>query len=195
MSPSRPMALVFADACAWCCRSGCDPGQLLLPAGAAAQTDVTPERTPPADLPAAAPARWAARPLRQAVHQGAGTVQRGVAGVSPLGAEGLGQGLGGRSACGPRLKAVSFQMSHLFNVAHSLRMLLQKERSLDILKVSWGRLGTAGGGIWAGLEKAGKGILASLRGRIRVGAGGDWGPTVGGKLGSGPCRDGGWGGG
>ncbi|NXK57011.1 PYR1 protein, partial [Chauna torquata] len=29
------------------------------------------------------------------------------------------------------------QMSHLFNVAHTLRMLVQKERSLDILKVSW----------------------------------------------------------
>lgn len=31
-------------------------------------------------------------------------------------------------------------MSHLFNVAHTLRMLVQKERSLDILKVSraWG---------------------------------------------------------
>lgn len=27
-------------------------------------------------------------------------------------------------------------MSHLFNVAHTLRMLVQKERSLDILKVS-----------------------------------------------------------
>lgn len=29
----------------------------------------------------------------------------------------------------------SFQMSHLFNVAHNLRLLVQKERSLDILKV------------------------------------------------------------
>lgn len=28
-----------------------------------------------------------------------------------------------------------FQMSHLFNVAHTLRLLVQKERSLDILKV------------------------------------------------------------
>lgn len=27
------------------------------------------------------------------------------------------------------------QMSHLFNVAHTLRMMVQKERSLDILKV------------------------------------------------------------
>lgn len=26
-------------------------------------------------------------------------------------------------------------MSHLFNVAHTLRLLVQKERSLDILKV------------------------------------------------------------
>lgn len=26
-------------------------------------------------------------------------------------------------------------MSHLFNVAHTLRMMVQKERSLDILKV------------------------------------------------------------
>lgn len=26
------------------------------------------------------------------------------------------------------------QMSHLFNVAHTLRMMVQKERSLDILK-------------------------------------------------------------
>lgn len=26
-------------------------------------------------------------------------------------------------------------MSHLFNVAHNLRLLVQKERSLDILKV------------------------------------------------------------
>ncbi|MEE6527903.1 hypothetical protein FKM82_029634, partial [Ascaphus truei] len=26
------------------------------------------------------------------------------------------------------------QMSHLFNVAHTLRMLVQKERSLDLLK-------------------------------------------------------------
>lgn len=29
----------------------------------------------------------------------------------------------------------AFQMSHLFNVAHTLRLLVQKERSLDILKV------------------------------------------------------------
>lgn len=29
-----------------------------------------------------------------------------------------------------------FQMSHLFNVAHTLRLMVQKERSLDILKVS-----------------------------------------------------------
>lgn len=28
-----------------------------------------------------------------------------------------------------------FQLSHLFNVAHTLRLLVQKERSLDILKV------------------------------------------------------------
>lgn len=28
-----------------------------------------------------------------------------------------------------------FQISHLFNVAHTLRLLVQKERSLDILKV------------------------------------------------------------
>lgn len=27
------------------------------------------------------------------------------------------------------------QMSHLFNIAHNLRMLVQKERSIDILKV------------------------------------------------------------
>jgi hypothetical protein len=29
-------------------------------------------------------------------------------------------------------------MSHLFNVAHTLRMMVQKERSLDILKVGVG---------------------------------------------------------
>lgn len=29
----------------------------------------------------------------------------------------------------------SRQLSHLFNVAHTLRLLVQKERSLDILKV------------------------------------------------------------
>lgn len=29
-------------------------------------------------------------------------------------------------------------MSHLFNVAHTLRMMVQKERSLDILKVGEG---------------------------------------------------------
>ncbi len=29
-----------------------------------------------------------------------------------------------------------FQISHLFNVAHTLRLLVQKERSLEILKVS-----------------------------------------------------------
>lgn len=29
-------------------------------------------------------------------------------------------------------------MSHLFNVAHTLRMMVQKERSLDILKVRVG---------------------------------------------------------
>ena len=28
-----------------------------------------------------------------------------------------------------------FQISHLFNVAHNLRLLVQKERSLDIMKV------------------------------------------------------------
>lgn len=40
----------------------------------------------------------------------------------------------------PWLSLLSPQMSHLFNVAHTLRMLVQKERSLDILKVSqvWG---------------------------------------------------------
>lgn len=31
---------------------------------------------------------------------------------------------------------LSPQLSHLFNIAHTLRMLVQKERSLDILKVS-----------------------------------------------------------
>lgn len=41
--------------------------------------------------------------------------------------------------CPPPLSPVSSQMSHLFNVAHTLRMLVQKERSLDILKVSWGQ--------------------------------------------------------
>lgn len=47
--------------------------------------------------------------------------------------------LGGRSGCRvPPLSRVSPQMSHLFNVAHTLRMLVQKERSLDILKVSKG---------------------------------------------------------
>lgn len=30
---------------------------------------------------------------------------------------------------------MSPQLSHLFNVAHTLRLLVQKERSLDILKV------------------------------------------------------------
>lgn len=46
-------------------------------------------------------------------------------------------GVGGLSAteCAP-LSPPSSQMSHLFNVAHTLRMLVQKERSLDILKVS-----------------------------------------------------------
>lgn len=34
-------------------------------------------------------------------------------------------------------------MSHLFNVAHTLRMMVQKERSLEILKVS-GREGDGG---------------------------------------------------
>lgn len=37
----------------------------------------------------------------------------------------------------PQLSRLCPQMSHLFNVAHTLRMLVQKERSLDILKVSW----------------------------------------------------------
>lgn len=37
------------------------------------------------------------------------------------------------------LSRLSPQMSHLFNVAHTLRMLVQKERSLDILKVSRAR--------------------------------------------------------
>lgn len=32
----------------------------------------------------------------------------------------------------------TFQISHLFNVAHTLRLLVQKERSLDILKVCKG---------------------------------------------------------
>lgn len=36
----------------------------------------------------------------------------------------------------PLLSRLSPQLSHLCNVAHTLRMLVQKERSLDILKVS-----------------------------------------------------------
>lgn len=44
----------------------------------------------------------------------------------------------------PRLSRLSLQMSHLFNVAHTLRMLVQKERSLDILKVRWARGGCPG---------------------------------------------------
>lgn len=50
---------------------------------------------------------------------------------------GTSMGVGGLSAteCAP-LSPPSLQMSHLFNVAHTLRMLVQKERSLDILKVS-----------------------------------------------------------
>lgn len=33
------------------------------------------------------------------------------------------------------LSVLGFQMSHLFNVAHTLRLMVQKERPLDILKV------------------------------------------------------------
>lgn len=33
------------------------------------------------------------------------------------------------------LFCLGFQMSHLFNVAHTLRLMVQKERPLDILKV------------------------------------------------------------
>lgn len=35
------------------------------------------------------------------------------------------------------LSVLGFQMSHLFNVAHTLRLMVQKERPLDILKVCW----------------------------------------------------------
>lgn len=45
-------------------------------------------------------------------------------------------------------------MSHLFNVAHTLRMMVQKERSLDILKVravaaTFAPLWPPVGGLWA----------------------------------------------
>jgi len=51
-----------------------------------------------------------------------------------------------RPGCAPRapLSRLSLQMSHLFNVAHTLRMLVQKERNLDLLKVSRAR-----GAAWA----------------------------------------------
>lgn len=45
------------------------------------------------------------------------------------------------------------QMSHLFNVAHNLRMLVQKERSLDILKVRETLNWDNGNEIWGGQEK------------------------------------------
>lgn len=41
-----------------------------------------------------------------------------------------------RLSPGASRATLSPQLSHLFNVAHTLRMLVQKERSLDILKVS-----------------------------------------------------------
>lgn len=47
-----------------------------------------------------------------------------------------GHGAGVSMLGGAPLSHISPQMSHLFNVAHTLRMLVQKERSLDILKVS-----------------------------------------------------------
>lgn len=53
----------------------------------------------------------------------------------------------------PRLSHLSPQLSHLFNVAHTLRMLVQKERSLDILKVS--RAGVAAREPCAGHESPG----------------------------------------
>lgn len=40
------------------------------------------------------------------------------------------------------------QMSHLFNIAHNLRMLVQKERSIDILKVR--KEPGSGGRLWGG---------------------------------------------
>lgn len=36
----------------------------------------------------------------------------------------------------PGASCPPLQLSHLFNIAHTLRMLVQKEKSLDILKVS-----------------------------------------------------------
>lgn len=42
-------------------------------------------------------------------------------------------------------------MSHLFNVAHTLRMMVQKERSLDILKVRVRAVGWGSRPVSAGL--------------------------------------------
>lgn len=42
-------------------------------------------------------------------------------------------------------------MSHLFNVAHTLRMMVQKERSLDILKVRVRAVGCGSRTLSAGL--------------------------------------------
>lgn len=116
--------------CSRCHRYGGGAGQPLLPTGPCPTPGLPSARHPLPDLPTAAPPCRAARPLCPAVLQGAGACLGGCGGCGCCGA-----------SCAPAEPwclpcHLSPQLSHLFNVAHTLRMLVQKERSLDILKVS-----------------------------------------------------------
>ena len=88
----------------------------------------------PPDLTPAALTSGPTYPVRPAVHQGSGAWGR---------EEGATQSCEDLESWGQepwrphpfQLTRDLSQMSHLFNVAHTLRMMVQKERSLDILKV------------------------------------------------------------
>lgn len=104
-------------------------------------------REPHSHVPSAAPPRGPAHPVRQAVQQGPGDsfTHHGSPGRPriPCLIAAIGYTHPSSFENAPSLLHTSFmkpsllifQMSHLFNVAHTLRLMVQKERSLDILKV------------------------------------------------------------